>query len=149
MEEQKAEIVAKKQERVQFIEQQAFQIAEKEKTKEKEMERLRTQLQFKEQDIVELQGRCKLLERSRNTSSSECLNSPSRPQVQSLPVLRSPRLRMDPKSPSRPTFPSRATFMAHEHNSESGPSKIDVDVTKPVGGQYYICEASDLLRMLD
>jgi len=118
-----------RQEQLRAIEQEARLRAERESNLGKEIEKLKTQLQFKEQEIVEVQGRCKKLEVRLTKVANVDLESGSSLPSQSprskvgnlltspkskVSCLSSPKSKVTIPSPVKGAFPNEQSFLSEE-----------------------------------
>lgn len=101
-----------RQERAKHIEQQKREQTEKERSLQSEVDKLTTQIQFKDREIDNFKDRCRTLE-------SQCSASTSNRSPVRSPVVKKPRY--GDKSPKgRSSFPTSQSFMAEHSTSQSG-----------------------------
>ncbi|XP_019633357.1 PREDICTED: uncharacterized protein LOC109476778 [Branchiostoma belcheri] len=98
----------------------------KEKEMQKEVERLKTQLQFKDAEVTEAQNvvktleqKCKRLTEGGNNTSTTPVNSP---KVGGIPARFKTELK-SPRTPAKGNFPTRESFM-EDSNKKRSPGQV-------------------------
>ena len=126
------------QEKFQQMATQTKEKSEKEKNLEIELDRLNTQLQFKEHEITELQNSCKRLEAKASTSSSDGGGSPRKNGP--ISPRRSPRV-SSPRGNQHSPFPNHRSFMEEAKSAERPVTKrtriLFEDVPSTSKGMMY------------
>ncbi|XP_067683214.1 ATR-interacting protein-like [Haliotis asinina] len=115
-----AELVKIREDHVHLMDQMTTQKASLKETFRTDMDRLQTQLQFRDQEFKELEEKCRLMEQRLQAFHS------GSPMKHSSPKSRSPvsrKVRPDISPNSKTSFPSRQSFMSDEReSSEPKPS---------------------------
>ncbi|XP_069141364.1 ATR-interacting protein-like [Argopecten irradians] len=131
LQKKEGEITQARKDRMQAIDQHHREQTEREKSLQASIDRLNTQLQFKDRDIAELQGRCRSLElRQQPVEGGHLTSSPMKaPQ-------HSPRPNKDKSRSPGGNFPTKHSFMADDRspNAKSRLSSLHKDKsTKDTG----------------
>ncbi|XP_077979091.1 ATR-interacting protein-like [Glandiceps talaboti] len=116
--------------KINLTEEQKREKSKKEKELWTEVENLKTQLQFKEMEIVEIQNRYKNLERRVETSSSTSVTTTPKNSPQLFKGL-PPQIRANTTSPvkMKDGFPTRQSFLAN--NQQGTPTKSPRGKSRP------------------
>ncbi|XP_033745563.1 ATR-interacting protein-like [Pecten maximus] len=114
LQKKEGEITQTKKERMQALDQHQREQSEREKNLQANIDRLSTQLQFKDRDIAELQGRCRSLESRQQPVEGGYVGSSPRKVPQ-----HSPRPNKDKAHSPSSSFPTKHSFMADDRSPKA------------------------------